>query len=149
MYRFIFILALVLFSFSTLIGQDRSDEDGIKAAILDYSEGWNTGDAERMEKALHPDLAKRRVTYSKDGKWAKLDQMSALTLIQYTRQGYGKKTPENERQMEITIYDIYGNTATAKTISKDWIDYMHLAKWNGEWKIVNVLWELKPGLEKK
>jgi hypothetical protein len=25
-----------------------------------------------------------------------------------------------------------------------WIDYMHLAKWNGEWKIANVLWELKP-----
>ncbi len=26
----------------------------------------------------------------------------------------------------------------------DWIDYLHLARWNGEWKIVNVLWELKP-----
>jgi hypothetical protein len=24
-----------------------------------------------------------------------------------------------------------------------WIDYMHMAKWNGQWKIVNVLWELK------
>jgi hypothetical protein len=29
----------------------------------------------------------------------------------------------------------------------EWIDYLHLARWNGEWKIVNVLWELKP--EKK
>jgi hypothetical protein len=25
-----------------------------------------------------------------------------------------------------------------------WIDYMHMAKWNGRWVIVNVLWELKP-----
>jgi hypothetical protein len=26
----------------------------------------------------------------------------------------------------------------------NWIDYLHLAKWDGEWKIINVLWELKP-----
>jgi hypothetical protein len=25
-----------------------------------------------------------------------------------------------------------------------WIDYMHMARWNGRWVIVNVLWELKP-----
>lgn len=25
-----------------------------------------------------------------------------------------------------------------------WIDYMHLAKWNGRWVIVNVLWENDP-----
>jgi hypothetical protein len=28
---------------------------------LDYIEGWYTGDAARMERALHPDLAKRIV----------------------------------------------------------------------------------------
>jgi hypothetical protein len=25
----------------------------------------------------------------------------------------------------------------------EWIDYMHLARWSGEWKIINVLWELR------
>jgi hypothetical protein len=25
-----------------------------------------------------------------------------------------------------------------------WIDYLHVARWNGEWKIVNVLWEMAP-----
>jgi hypothetical protein len=29
-------------------------------------------------------------------------------------------------------------------VASDWIDYLQLAKWNGEWKIVNVLWELTP-----
>ena len=24
-----------------------------------------------------------------------------------------------------------------------WIDYMQIAKFNGEWKIVNVLWEMR------
>jgi hypothetical protein len=27
----------------------------------------------------------------------------------------------------------------------DWIDYMHMAKVDGRWVIVNVLWERKPG----
>ena len=26
----------------------------------------------------------------------------------------------------------------------NWVDYLQEAKFNGEWKIVNVLWELKP-----
>jgi hypothetical protein len=31
-----------------------------------------------------------------------------------------------------------------KLVAGDWVDYMHLAKWNGQWKIVNVLWQMKP-----
>lgn len=148
MYRFIFAILIVLLAFGSAAGQEKSDEEAIKAAALDYIEGWYTGDADRMEHALHPELAKRRVKYSQDGKWASLDQMSAMTLVQYTRHGYGKKTPENERQMDVTVFDIFGNTATAKVVARDWVDYMHFAKWQGEWKIVNVLWEMKPKKEK-
>ena len=31
-----------------------TDEDQIRAAVLDYIEGWFDGDAVRMERALHP-----------------------------------------------------------------------------------------------
>ena len=31
-----------------------ADEELIRAAILDYAEGWYTGDADRMERCLHP-----------------------------------------------------------------------------------------------
>ena len=33
----------------------------ITAAALDYVEGWFDGDADRMRRALHPDLVKRRL----------------------------------------------------------------------------------------
>ncbi len=36
------------------------------------------------------------------------------------------------------------NAAVAKVIASDWVDYLELAKWNGRWVIVNVLWESKP-----
>ncbi len=33
-----------------------SDREAITATALDYAEGWYEGNAERMERALHPDL---------------------------------------------------------------------------------------------
>ena len=141
-------LALFCFFISTLlIAQEKKnlDEDktGIKEAALNYIEGWYEGNAERMEKALHPELAKRNMQIDSKSNRCYLDQMSAMTLINATRKGYGKRTPENEQQKDVIILDIFGNTASAKIIARDWVDYIHLVKWNGEWKILNVLWELK------
>jgi hypothetical protein len=122
---------------------DPVDEAGIKRAALDYAEGWYEGNPERMERALHPELAKRIVRTDAQGR-SRLDQMGALTLINGVRAGHGKKTPPAEQLKEVTILDVYGATASAKVVMSEWIDYLHLARWNGEWKIVNVLWELKP-----
>jgi len=36
-----------------------ADRDAIVRVVLDYFEGWFDGDAARMERTLHPDLAKR------------------------------------------------------------------------------------------
>ena len=120
------------------------DEEGIRSAALDYLLGWYTGDAERMEKALHADLAKRIVRADPKGRWDRVENMSALTLVQYTRKGYGKKVPEGERVAEIKILDVYDNAATVRAEARDWIDYLHIGKVNGEWKIINVLWVMKP-----
>jgi hypothetical protein len=29
------------------------------------------------------------------------------------------------------------------------VDYMHLVRWNGEWKIINVLWDLRPEYKRR
>ena len=122
-----------------------SDEDkaAITATALDYVEGWYTGDAERMERALHPDLAKRIVRTNEKGQ-SMLQQMSAMGLVQGVKRGGGKETPKERQQKEVTILDVYENAASVKVVASDWIDYLHVAKFNGRWVIVNVLWELKP-----
>jgi hypothetical protein len=116
----------------------------IRQAALDYIEGWYTGDAERMERAVHPELAKRIIqTDARSGR-STLGQQSAATLVQNTRGGGGKQTPEARRLKDVTILDVYENAATVRVDASDWVDYLHLARWNGDWKIVNVLWELRP-----
>lgn len=120
-----------------------TEKTAITQTALDYIEGWYAGDAERMERALHPDLAKRIVNTNKEGR-SSLGQMGALGLVQGTRKGFGKETPKERQQKDVTILDVFENAASVKIVASDWIDYLHVAKFNGRWVIVNVLWELKP-----
>ncbi|HET9515323.1 MAG TPA: nuclear transport factor 2 family protein [Gemmatimonadales bacterium] len=138
----ILIAAMVLPGASPATAQTAADTAAIRQAALDYIEGWYEGDAQRMERALHPDLAKRIVRTDARGRNS-LGQMSALTLVQLTRVGDGKVPPEKQ-QKDVTVLDIFGNAATAKVVATGWIDYLHLARWYGRWVIVNVLWENKP-----
>ena len=143
MFPRIAVLALALMPFSTVQAQSAADSHGIRQAALDYIEGYYEGDGARMERALHPELAKRIVRTNEQGR-SQLGQMSAMSLVLGTRAGGGKDTPVADRRKDVTIFDIYQNAASAKIYASGWVDYLHLAKWNGRWVIINVLWELHP-----
>src|SRR5437868_3479456 len=139
--------AILLFSLMLICGayanwaQTVSDADkaAITATALDYIEGWYEGSSERMERALHPDLAKRIVRTNDQGQ-SQLQQMSAMGLVQGVKRGGGKNTAKERQQKDVTILDVFQNAASVKVIASDWVDYLHLAKFNGRWVIVNVLW---------
>ncbi len=141
-----FCLALAVIPFTLVRAQSvpsAADSAAIRQAALDYIDGYYTGDAARMERALHPELAKRIVRTNENGR-SRLDQMSAMTLVLGTRAGGGQDTPAAERRNDVTILDVYQNAASARIFASGWVDYLHLAKWNGRWVIINVLWELHP-----
>jgi len=137
------VLLLAVMPFMVLGAQTAADSNAIRQAALDYIEGYYEGDGARMERALHPELAKRIVRTNDQGR-SQLQQMSAMSLVLGTRAGGGKDTPVTDRRKDVTIFDIYQNAASAKIYASGWVDYLHLAKWNGRWVIVNVLWELHP-----
>ncbi len=118
------------------------DQAGIRQAALDYIEGYYEGSAERMTRAVHPDLAKRIVRV--ENGQSRVAHMSADQLIKVAGSGSGKKVPAAEQQKDITILDAYGNASVVKLVARDWIDYLQIAKVDGRWVIVNVLWEMKP-----
>lgn len=143
-YSIFLIPILLILSISEVTAQSSADSVAIKNTALDYIEGWYAGNEERMERAIHPRLAKRLVAENPQQGNSYLVVTSALELFQQTRRGGGKTTPENDRKTNVEILDIYGNAASVKVDAGGWIDYMHIAKWNGEWKIINVLWEQNP-----
>lgn len=129
---------------SGLHAQSPADSAAIRATALDYVEGWYEGNAERMARALHPELVKRIVVRDTTTGKTVVQGMGASVLVNSTRHGYGRETPKERQQKDVRILDVFGNAASAKAIMADWVDYMQLAKVDGRWVIVNVLWERKP-----
>ena len=61
-----------------------------------------------------------------------------------TRANAGAEVPVAQRRSDVRILDIFGNTASVRVDASTWVDYLHVAKWNGRWVIINVLWENRP-----
>ena len=124
--------------------QTAADAAAIRATVLDYAEGWYAGDADRMARALHPELVKRILVSDTATGQSFVQTMGASALVNGTRHGYGKSTPAERQQKDVTVLDVFGNAAVAKAVMADWIDYLQLVRVDGRWLIVNVLWERKP-----
>jgi hypothetical protein len=144
---FALLLAVTLSAVGGAQTNSDKDEAAIKITALNYIEGYYEGDGVRMESAVHPELAKRMVQTDSQTGQSRLNQMSAMTLVQGTKAGYGRSVPKEQQQKDVTVLDRYNNVAMVKIIAANWIDYLQMAKYNGEWKIINVLWESKPKSE--
>jgi hypothetical protein len=118
----------------------KADVDAITNVAMDYILGWFQGDAERIGSSFHPDMAKRGVSlHPKTGRTL-VSHLSADIMVERARAGDAPPTPEEDLDIEITVVDVYHDIATAIVMSKDYADYLHLVKANGEWGILNVLW---------
>jgi hypothetical protein len=138
------LVLILLAAASAAHAQSAADSSGIRAAALDYAEGWYTGDGERMARAVHPELVKRILVNDTATGRAFVQTMGATALVNGARHGYGKGTPADRQQKDVRILDVFGNAAVAKVVMADWIDYLQLVRADGRWQIVNVLWERKP-----
>jgi hypothetical protein len=113
-------------------------EAAIVSTVLDYFEGWFDGDAVRMERALHPGLAKRALR--EDGRT--LNETTAEWMIDATGRGVGRERDPGDRRIEVEVEDVYGTIASATVRSAVYREYLQLANTTEGWKIVNALWVL-------
>ena len=141
---FSFLLTAVV----QLSAQTKQDTLAIRQAALDYIESQHTPNPQQMERALHPRLVKR--TFWKDkvtGKEYVAENFAENLVIlaqKYNRNG--DRFPKNPRK-EVKLLDVSDRTASVKLTADEWIDYMHVVKVNGEWKIINVLWQFHDAKE--
>ena len=112
------------------------DKEAIIATVLDYFEGWFDGDPVRMERALHPQLAKRGV--KPDGA---IHPITADQMIQATREGMGKQNRPADLKIEVKVDDVFGDIATATVYSAVFVEYAQLVKTAQGWKILNTLYK--------
>jgi hypothetical protein len=114
------------------------DIASIERAARDYIEGYLTGDAERMADCLHLELTKRSVERdSTSGAWT-VDAMNRAQMVSVAAGGRGARWPQD---YTLTIHDAFRNIATVMINSAGFVDYLHIARFEDRWRIVNVLWE--------
>jgi hypothetical protein len=117
------------------------DVQAIYQAVLDYYDGWYEGNAERMERSLHTDLTKRSIKHDQNGK-EYLRRLTKEQMVEATKRGGGTDAPQEKRNWTVTILDQYEEIATVKVAAGEYREYIHLARQDGQWLIVNVLYTL-------
>ena len=120
-----------------------SERAAIEATCFDYVDGQLEGDPERVARALHPDLAKRRVLGETVDERLGLRRMSKEELVELTRQG-ALKTPKAQWDRSCTVLDVAGNTAAVRAETPWFVDFFHMGRFGDRWIIVNALWYSKP-----
>jgi hypothetical protein len=125
--------------------QDHADYEAVKQAVLDYVEGVYDANPRRIERSVHPDLAKRG--FFVQNKEVIESIMPFTQFIEHTRtyNKNGQFPPDAPK--EIFIYEVLDQIANVKLIAAWGVDYMHLAKYNNKWMIIHVLWQTPPEVE--
>lgn len=148
--RSLYFSALVLLIDSTpALAQTPNDSIQIKETVLNYLEGMESNSPQRIEKAMHPDLAKRTIEKNKEGADYPAN-MTAASLIGYSKDFdftlfyKADIDPKEPLKSEVIIYEISNGIASVKAATNkfEFVDYIHLGKLNGEWKIINILWAM-------
>ena len=138
---FIILILIIIFFGLFLLGEDSIEKEkaAIERVAVDYIEGWYEGNAERMDRALHPELVKRAMIEDAEGKEF-FQNLTKPDMVKATEGGGGSKIPAGERGIAVTVLDVYRTIATVRVESGSFIEYLHLGKTEGDWKIVNVIW---------
>lgn len=130
----------------TNVATSAADSAAIRALVLDYALGWYDGEPARMERALHPRLAKRSIVHDSAGRDG-LMEMTVERLVGEARSGVGRQIPANVRRTDVKILDVFGDIASVRGDMHGWVDYFQVARIDGQWKVINVLWAMRPGYQ--
>lgn len=124
---------------------DRKEMRQVKTAVLDYVEGVYEADTARIYRSVHPDLVKRGTGYDhQNNRYKPLSEMDFQQLVNLSKTWNADGSRANKETVrEVTVYDVQDQTATAKVVASWGTDYFHLAKINGKWYIMNVLWQAR------
>jgi hypothetical protein len=92
-----------------------------------------------MDRALHSDLVKRIPVKDSLG-GVQLRAVSKTRMLELTANGGGENP---EAAVEIQVDEVMNDIATARVLSPEYLDYLHLAKTPDGWQIVNVLFRMR------
>ena len=140
---------IMLFSIFSTLAQDSEMERekyDIEQAALDYMDGAHEGNATRIERSVHTELNKVSIRSIPHFEKQILYKAGFTRLLELVRANVIPLEKE-KRDIQVTIYAVKEGLACAKAVSPMFYDYLQLAKIDGKWKLINVLWKRYNGMK--
>jgi hypothetical protein len=122
-----------------------SDEEAIRQAVLNYANSAYLVKPELVEQSVHPKLqkigyVKRKADDPYRELWMNFYELKEL-VAGWNKEG---RFDAQTAKRQIKILDRLDQTAVARLDAEWGIDFFHLAKIDGTWKIMNVIWQSYP-----
>ena len=140
MTRTLFGLALLLVSMPALAQSD--DRDAVRQAALDYVTAVYESRPELIERSVSTELTKHGFSRQKDGSYRR-SPMTYQQLLTVAKEWNADRKRDTSIK-EIVVGEVLDQTATALVRAEWGIDFMQLAKIDGRWKILNIVWQSHP-----
>jgi hypothetical protein len=123
--------------------QPAQDRDAVRQAALDYVEGIYTVQPERITRSVHTALVKRGF-YKKDATTPYAEMPMTYDQLVALASNWNKDGTRDTSIKDVQVLDVLDQTAVAKVTAMWGVDYMLLGKYDGTWKITQILWQSPP-----
>jgi hypothetical protein len=123
--------------------QAAQDRDAVRQAALDYVEGVYTVQPERIQRSVHTSLDKRGF-YKKEASAPYVEMPMNFDQLVNLARTWNKEGKRDTSIKKVEVLDVLDKTAVAKVTASWGVDYMLLGKYDGTWKITQILWQSPP-----
>ena len=133
---------IVLMAIAVPLAAQVDDRAAVHQAALDYVTAVYESRPELIERSVSRDLTKHGFMRQKDGSYRR-SPMTYQELIEVAKQ-WNADRKRDVSIKEVTVGEVYDQTATAKVRASWGTDFMQLAKIDGRWQILNIVWQTPP-----
>ena len=118
-------------------------QEAVRQVGLDYVEGIYNVQPERIERSVHPSLVKRGF-YKKDASTPYTEMPMTYDQLVNLARTWNKEGKRDTKVKKVEVLDMLDQTAVVKVTAAWGVDYMLVGKYDGKWKISQILWQSPP-----
>ena len=139
-------LVVLLLLPATLTAQSAEDRAAVERASIDYLDVFYEGDSTKIFRSIRPEVQKYGFFRQRDASAYRGMAMSYQEMFDYARnvRTTGRGGPPAGAVKKVELLDVQDQTAATKVTAWWGTDYLHLAKYDGRWMILHVIWQGPP-----
>ena len=115
----------------------QADIDAVTAVAREYIDSYVAGDSARHLRVYHPECTKRRFVADPESGVTELLTLSPQVMADYAA---ASDPMHDDCPTEVVVDDLSEDMASVRIYSCRWVDFAHVVRARGEWRLFHVIW---------